>query len=160
MMKTRVIVLVTIVATAFFTSNALAKHGELEGKDAKMHQIVSEEPGAVQVITPYSNAIKLKKLNKDEVAYWHPDGGKYIIAGEYAYVWCKVYSTKSGSANFHWVAVNTPALTEALNLSNQFASGVAFYKLSSKDGKIIFEAFPYDTVHAMTEGKTVMDVKE
>ncbi|MFH1829615.1 MAG: hypothetical protein ABH871_02400 [Pseudomonadota bacterium] len=159
-MKTIVALLVAIMATVFFASAAVAKHAELQGKDAKLHQIVSDDPGSVQVISPYSKAIKLKRLGKNDVAYWHPDGGKYIVAGDYAYVWCKVYNTKSNEANFHWVAVNTSALNEALNLRYQFATGVAFYKLSSQSGKIIFEAFPYDTVRAISEGKDIINVKE
>lgn len=159
-MKTIFCCLAAMVCFTLMAGSAGAKDVPLQGKDAQLHRIISADPGAVQVATQYSKAIKLKKLGKNDVAYWNPDGGKYITAGDYAYVWCKVISTKSGGAHYHWIAINTAALNQALNLMHRFQSGVAFYKITNRDGQLSMLAFPYDTLHAISQGKRTMDVQE
>jgi hypothetical protein len=149
-----------IVCLGLTGGSAVAKDVPLQGKDAELHRIVSTDPGGVQVATQYSRAIKLKKLGKDDVAYWSPDGGKYITAGDYAYVWCKVMNTKDGSAHYHWVAINTSALNQALALMHQFQSGVAFYKITNQGGQISMVAFPYDTLHAISQGEPTINVQQ
>jgi hypothetical protein len=133
---------------------------QVGGKDTKIHRIVGNVPGSMEVVSQYSHAIKLEALNKDKVAYWNPDGGKYITAGDFAYVWCNVYNLKGGSPHYSWIAVNTPALNEAIGLATTLPGGVAIYKLTSQDKTILIEAVTYDALHAMAQGKPVVDVKE
>ena len=156
--------ILTALIVALFVSSAaapaLAKDIPLLGKDAELHRIVSADPGAVQVPTNYSKAIKIKQLGKNDVAYWNPDGGKYITAGDYAFVWCRIINTKSGSSHYHWVAISETAMDQALELMHRFASGVAFYKITNEGGRIAMVAYPYDTIHAISEGKKVVDVQE
>jgi len=160
MKRTASLIVIALVLSAF-ASTAMAKDVPLYGKDAKLHRIVSVTPsGAVQVPSNYDRAIKVKILGKDEAAYWNPDGGKYITAGDYAFVWAKVIKGNSGSSDFHWIAVNKQALYQALELMHKFAHGVAFYRITSDGKQTVMEAFPYDTVHAIAEGEKIVDVKE
>lgn len=160
MRKIGLLIAIAFVAT-IIAGNALAKDIPLYGKDAEIHRIVSASPsGVVQVPSHYDKAIKVKKLSKDETAYWNPDGGKYITAGEYAFVWAKVVKGKSGSSHYHWVAVNTQSLYKALDLMKRFAHGVAFYSITRQDKQVILEAVPYDTIHAIAEGKKAIGVNE
>lgn len=160
MKKLSLLIAFALVLTSF-AGTAVAKDVPLYGKDAEIHRIVSATPsGVVQVPSHYDKAIKIKKLSKDEAAYWNPDGGKYITAGEYAFVWAKVVKGKTGSSHYHWIAVNTQALYKALDLMKRFAHGVAFYRITRQGKQVILEAVPYDTVHAIAEGKKTVDVKE
>lgn len=159
-MKRTASLIVIALVVSIFASAAQAKDVPLYGKDAEMHRIVSANPGAVQVPTHYDKAIKVKKLGKNDVGYWNPDGGKYITAGEYAFVWAKIINTKDGSAKYHWVAINKSALDQALELMHRFAQGVAFYKLTQEGNQVIMVAYPYDTLHAIGEGEKTVDVKE
>jgi len=160
MKKTASMIVIALVAS-MFASAAIAKDVPLYGKDAELHRIVSASPsGAVQVPSHYDKAIKVKNLGKDEAAYWNPDGGKYITAGDYAFIWAKVIKGGSGSSHYYWIAVNTQALYKALDLMHKFAHGVAFYRLTSDGKQTVMEAVPYDTVHAIAEGKKILDVKE
>ncbi|MFA4873774.1 MAG: hypothetical protein WC690_00365 [bacterium] len=159
-MRSIIIAVAVAVIMAASVPAALAKDLPLEGMKAQLHQIIGNEPGTVEVVTPYDRAIKLSKLGKNDVAYWNPDGGKYIMAGDYAYVFCKIYNTKNGATRFDWVAVNSPDLSKAIGLATTIKGGVAFYKLTSDGSKIVMEAITYDAVHAMAQGKAVMDVNE
>lgn len=160
-MKRTASLIVIALVVSIFAYTAQAKDIPLYGKDAEIHRIVSATPsGVVQVPSHYDKAIKIKKLGKDEAAYWNPDGGKYITAGEYAFVWAKIVKGKTGSSHYHWIAVNTQALYQALDLMKRFAHGVAFYRITRQGGQTILEAVPFDTVHAIAEGKKIVDVKE
>jgi hypothetical protein len=160
-MKNILIILTAVLFVSFATAPAMAKDVPLLGKDAQLHRIVSADPGAVQVPTNYSKAIKIKQLGKNDVAYWNPDGGKYITtAADYAFVWCRILNTKSGSSHYHWVAISETAMDQALELMHKFPSGVAFYKITSEGGRLAMVAYPYDTLHAISQGQPVVDVKE
>lgn len=155
-----VVAAVLAVSLFAFATGALAKDAPMPTKDAQLHQVVGDNPGNVEVVTPYDRAVKLAKLDKDTIAYWNPDGGKYIMAGDYAYVFCKIYKMKSGNSHYEWVAVNSADLNKAIHLSTTLPSGVAFYKLYAQDKSIVMEAIPYDTLHAIASGKPVVDVNE
>ncbi len=155
-------ILIAVAVAVFVAGAAPAVFAKdvVPPKGAKLYQIIGNDPGTVDVATPYDRAIKLAKLSDKDVAYWNPDGGKYIMAGDYAYVWCKIYNTKSGSSHFEWVAVNSPDLSKALGLASSIPGGVAFYKLTSDGKQVVLDAITYDAVHAMSQGKAVTDVKE
>ena len=159
-MKSILVAVAVAVLLAISAPAALAKHAEMPSQGATEHQVIGSDPGTVQVATQYDRAIKLVKLDKNHVGYWSLEGAKYITAGDYAYVWCKVYNTKDGTSHYGWVAVNTESLNKALGLANTTSGGVAFYKLFSQGKTIVMEAIPYDTSHAMAQGQPVVDVKE
>lgn len=137
-----------------------AKEESLTGKGATLHEITSPIPGSLDVTTPYKGTVSLHTLKNNEVAYWIPEGGKYIMAGNYSYLWCRVYNKNSNKSSYHWLAISSDALTDALNLSHQFTDGIAVYQLSNDGNRIAFKAYPYSTLHAIAEGKKVIDVKE
>ncbi len=160
-MKSMLIMLSAVLLISFISAPSQARDIPLYGKDAKLHRIVSATPsGVVQVPSNYDRAISVKKLSKDEAAYWNPDGGKYITAGDYAFVWASVVKGKGGSSDFHWIAVSTQSLYQALDLMHKFAHGVAFYRITSDGKEVTMEAYPYDTLHAIAEGEQTVDVKE
>lgn len=137
-----------------------AKEESMRGKGATIHEITSPVPGSLDVTTPYKGTITLHSLKNNEVAYWIPEGGKYIMAGDYSYLWCRVYNKNNDKSSYHWLAISSDSLTKALNLSHQFTDGIAVYQLSNDGRQIAFKAYPYSTLHAIAEGKKVIDVKE
>jgi hypothetical protein len=152
-----------ICATAILLGMAAASQAKeeiLKGKGAALHEITSPVPGSLDVTTPYRGTITLHSLKNNEVAYWIPEGGKYIMAGDYSYLWCRVYNKNNDKSSYHWLAISSDALTDALNLSHQFTDGIAVYQLSKYGNQIVFKAYPYSTLHAIAEGKKVIDVKE
>ncbi len=159
-MKRIISILAAFCLAALFAASASAKDVPLYGKDAKMHRIVSADPGAVQVPSQYDKAIKIKKLGKDDVAYWNPDGGKYITAGDYAFVWAKVINTKSSSSKYFWIAINEEALDQAMDLMHRFQSGVAFYKITMEGKNVVMVAYPYSTLRSISEGTPTVNVAE
>ena len=130
-----ILLAVSLAGAAWGLETSFTKKGET-------HQIVSPVPGSLDVVTPYNKAISLHQLKKNEVAYWVPDGGKYITAGSYAYLWCRVYSEKSGKSSYHWIAITSDALQKALDLSLEFQGGVALYQLTNDGRQIAFKAYP------------------
>jgi hypothetical protein len=152
-----VIVCAVMSSAAFAAGTQVVQVG---GKDTKIHRIIGDNPGTMEVVSQYSSAIKLEALGKDKVAYWNPDGGKYVVSGDYAYIWCNIYKLKGGSSHYGWIAVNTGSLNEAISLAGKVPGGVAVYKLSSEGNKILIEAVTYDALHAMAQGQPVVDVKE
>jgi len=132
----------------------------LQGSNAELHQVVSSVPGGVEVAIPYRKSVNLHRLNQKELAYWNPHTSKYIIDGEYAYLWCVVYKKNRMKPKHHWVAITTAAMNRALAVGHQFPGGIAFYQLSSNKKQIFLKAYPYTTVHSMTQGAPVMDIKE
>lgn len=159
-MKKTLAILMVVAAVTCLSFTLGAYEQPLKRTGATMHQIISPLPGSVDVVTPYNSAVTLHRLKKNEVAYWLPEGGKYITAGPYAYLWCRVYSKKSGKSKYHWIAVTSDAMNKALNLTHQYQDGVALYQLSNDGRQIAFKAYPYSTLHAIAEGKKVIDVKE
>lgn len=159
-MKKLGIVLVVMLAFVFSASTVWGLETSFKRGTAELHQIMSPLPDAVSVNTHYNKSISLHKLNKKEVAYWVPEGGKYISAGKYAYLWCRVINKKSGKSKYHWIAVTSEAMNKALNLAHQYSDGVALFSLSKDGNMIAFKAYPYSTIHAIAEGKKVIDVKE
>jgi len=133
----------------------------LKNKNATIHDIVaSSQADDVEVAEPYKKSIKLYKLEKNDVAYWVPDGGKYIIAGEYADIWCSVHKKDNTKSLFHWIVIEKDALYKALEVGHQYSSGVAFYKLTFDGKDILFQTYLYSTLHAMAQGEKVIEMKE
>lgn len=159
MKKALVVIGIAVVLLGMATTSQ-AKEEMLGGKGATLHEITSPVPGSLDVVTPYKGTVSLHTLKNNEVAYWIPEGGKYIMAGTYAYIWCRVYNKNNDKSSYHWLAISSNALTDALNLSHQFTDGIAVYSLSKDGNRIAFKAFPYSTLHAIAEGKKVIDVKE
>lgn len=157
-------IIVGVLAVGVFVlcqaNAAIGMEKDLEGSKAELHEVVVDVPGSVEIAEPYRKAINLHSLNKKEIAYWNPHMSKYITDGDYSYLWCVIYKENKMKPAHHWVAVATDALNRALALNSQFPGGVAFYRLWSDKKKIVLEAYPYSTVHAMTEGKKIVDVNE
>ncbi len=144
-----------------FSQVALAKKMKLKGKDATMHEIVlSTRPADVEVVDAYKHSIKLYRLKTDEVAYWVPEGGKYVIAGKYAYLWARVYKKGKAKAKYHWLAITKQALNKALKVGHKYKGGVAFYQLTFDGKRLHFKTYLYSTLHAIAKGKKVIDMKE
>jgi hypothetical protein len=150
---------IMILLLAVFSVVHAAEEVKL-GENTTLHDvIVSSAPANVEVVSPYKKSIRLHRLKKDEVAYWTPEGGRYISAGEYAYLWCRVYKKDNGQPQFHWVAVTKEALDTAQEVGSRYKGGVAFYQLIY-DGEVIrFRTYLYTTLHAVAEGRKIMDVK-
>lgn len=159
-MKKAGIVLVVFAAFIFMAGTAFGLEESFKRGTAQLHQIMSPFPDSVSVDTPYNKSISLHKLNKNEVAYWIPEGGKFISAGKYSYLWCRVINDKTGKSTYHWIAVTSNAMNEALDLAHQYSDGVALFSLSKDGNMIAFKAYPYSTIHAIAEGKKVIDVKK
>jgi len=154
----RLAIAMTIVAFTCAAGTALAKDVPV-GKDAAVHSILADQP-SVEVVTPYTRAVKTKKLGKNDVAYWHAAGGKYMTDGDRAYLWCAVYKRNSDNAKYHWIAINDEAFDKAMNLTHQFAGGVAFYQLTREGKGVRMTAYPYSTLDAVTRGEKIIDVRE
>ncbi|MFH1874737.1 MAG: hypothetical protein ABH859_06085 [Pseudomonadota bacterium] len=144
-----------------FSQAAMAEKTKLKGKDASMHQIIlSTKPADVEIVGPYQHSIKLYQLKTDELAYWVPEGGKYIVDGNYAYLWCRVYKKNDAKSKYHWLAIANSALNKALKVGHEYQGGVAFYQLTY-DGKMLhFKAYLYSTLHAIAAGEKVIDMRE
>lgn len=153
----KIIGLCVVALIACQASSAAALEKTFEGTGAK---VVTSIQGSLNVVEPYDRAINLHKLKEGEAAYWDPHSGKHIIAGDYAYLWCAVFKKNKLDPKHYWIAVTADAMHKALDLSHSFGGGVAIYKLSYDGKKIDFVAYPYSTLHALFEGKNIVDVKE
>ncbi len=155
----RTVIAAAIIATLSIGAAALAKDVPV-GKGASIHTIVATQPADVEVVKPYDRAVNIKKLRKNDTAYWHASGGTYLIAGDHTYLWCAIYEPNKDKAKYHWIAINTEAFHEAMKLNNTFEGGVAFY-LVTNDGKMThLTAYPYSTLDAMTRGEKIINVNE
>jgi len=155
----RIVIGLVIAAVAFSAASALAKDVPV-GKGASIHTIVATQPEDVEVVKPYDRAISIKKLGKNDTAYWHASGGTYMIAGDHAYLWCAIYEPNKDKAKYHWVAINTEAFNEAMKLNNTFEGGVAFYLVTNDGKETHLTAYPYSTLDAVTRGEKIINVKE
>ena len=149
----------TAAIIALSASAAAAKDVPV-GKGAAIHTIVATQPAAVEIVKPYDRAIKIKKLGKNDTAYWKPSHGSYLVAGEHAYLWCAIYEPNRDKAKYHWIAINTEALNKIMKLRGEFEGGVAFYLVTSDGKQTHLTAYPYSTLDAITRGDKVIKVKE
>ncbi len=161
-MKRTLFIVVVLVATVAIVYQAQARTVVLQGKGAVEHTITSPVLGpTVQVSKTYRNAIRLKKLRDKDIAYWNPNGGKYIDDGEYAYLWCAIFKKGKGKPSHHWVAITDDALYQALDLSHTIPQGgTAFFRLVKQGNAIALQAVTYDALHGMMQGRAVTTVKE
>jgi hypothetical protein len=153
----------TVAAILFFCTGAgeaVAMDKDLDRSQAMLHEFVAGIPAGVEVTVPYRKVINLKRLHKDELAYWNPHNDKYIVDGDNSYLWCVIYKKNHLNPTHHWIAMETAALTKAKTLNRQFAGGVAFFQLRLENKKMMVKAFPYTTVHAMMEDKPVTTIPE
>ena len=149
-------------ALAFITilSSTAAGKDVPVGKGAAIHTIVATQPAAVEIVKPYDRAIKIKKLGRNDTAYWKPSHGSYMVAGEHAYLWCAIYEPNRDKAKYHWIAINTEALNKIMKLRSEFDGGVAFYLVTSDGKQTHLTAYPYSALDAITRGDKVVKVKE
>ena len=154
----RIAIALAVVITISASAAVHAKDVPV-GKDASVHSILATQPD-VEVVTPYNRAVKTKRLGKNDTAYWHAAGGRYMTDGNRAYLWCAVYKQSSDKAKYHWIAINDEAFDKAMSLAHQFEGGVAFYMLT-RDGKgVRLTAYPYSTLDAITRGEKIVNVRE
>ena len=154
----RIAIALAVVAMVSASAAVHAKDVPV-GKDAAVHTILATQPD-VEVVTPYDRAVKTKKLGKNDVAYWHAAGGRYMTDGNRAYLWCAVYKRNSDKAKYHWIAINDEAFDKAMGLAHQFEGGVAFYMLTRAGKGVRLTAYPYSTLDAVTRGEKIVNVRE
>jgi hypothetical protein len=158
MKKVTLAVISLVFVCASWSSYGMDKN--LEGSKATLHQVVAEEPGDVDVSTPYQKAINLHRLHKNEMAYWNAHSSKYIVDGKYAYLLCTLYKKSQLEPTHAWIAVTKDALDDAMGLNQDFGGGIAFYQLKLDGGNLVFKAMPYSTLDAMMRGEKTTDVPE
>ena len=160
-MKKTIVLFVATVAVFFAACPSHATEETISGNDgATLHEISSTVPGSVKVTKSYQGSISLRKLKTTDTAYWNPHGGKYIINGKYSYLWCAIFKKNRKNPSHYWVAITSDALHNALDISNSYSDGIAYYQLNYNGSTIQLKAYPYSTLHAMTEGYKVIPVKE
>ena len=160
-MKKTIILSIAVAAVFFAATQSDAREKTISGIDgATLHKISSTVPGSISVTKSYQGAITLRKLKTTDTAYWNPHGGKYIIDGNYSYLWCAIFKKNRKKPSHYWVAVTSDALQRALNISNSYSDGIAYYQLNYDGVAIHLKAYPYSTLHAMSEGYKVIPVKE
>jgi hypothetical protein len=161
MKKTIAFAVVVVVAALISTAaTSHAREKTISGGGATLHMISSTIPGSVQVTKAYRGSITLRKLKSTDTAYWNPHGGKYIIDGDYSYLWSAVFKKGRKNPSHYWIAIQTDALHRALDIGNSYSDGIAFYQLNYDDGVIFLKAYPYSTLHAMARGYKVISVKQ
>ncbi|MBN1283688.1 MAG: hypothetical protein JXA24_07965 [Proteobacteria bacterium] len=148
-----------VAALALFASAASAKDVPV-GKGAAVHTIVATQPADVEVVKSYDRAIKIRKLGRNDTAYWHATNGTYLLDGRHAYLWCAIYEPNKDQAKYHWVAINTEAFNRAMQLNQSFEGGVAFYLVTNDGKETQLTAYPYSTLDAMTRGEKIVNVNE
>ena len=159
-MKKYIIIALGVALVAGTLSLVQAREVVLQGKGATEYQVIADLPGNVTVSQHYRNAITLHKLKDNQTAFWNPHSGKYISAGDYAYLWCAVYKKGKTRPSHHWIAVTERALDQALDMNHASGGAIGFYTVTKEGDKLALRAYPYHTLRSMQEGVPVVPVKQ